>query len=70
MVIDSKSGKVTASVSCVGLVDDIAYDANLKRVYLSGDPFVEVFKQGDADHYESLGKIAGGARRLQSSALS
>jgi len=62
VVIDSDTGKVTASVPCVGMVDDIAYDAKLKRIYLSGDQFVEVFKQGDADHYTSLGKIASGFR--------
>jgi len=37
VVIDSESGKVRASVPCVGMVDDIAYDAKLKGVYLSGD---------------------------------
>lgn len=47
---------------CAGMVDDIAYDAKLKRVYLSADQFVEVFKQGDADHYTSLGKTASGFR--------
>ncbi len=62
VAIDSETGKVTASVPCVGLVDDIAYDATLKRVYLSGDQFVEVFKQDDADHYTSLGKITSGFR--------
>ena len=62
VVIDSETGKVTASVPCVGMVDDIAYDAKLKRIYLSGDQFVEVFKQDDADHYTSLGKIASGFR--------
>ncbi len=62
VAMDSETGKVTASVPCVGLVDDIAYDAKLKRLYLSGDQFVEVFKQEDADHYTSLGKIAGGFR--------
>jgi hypothetical protein len=61
-VIDSDTGKVTATVPCVGMVDDIAYDAKLKRVYLSGDQFVEVFQQDDADHYTSLGKMAGGFR--------
>jgi DNA-binding beta-propeller fold protein YncE len=62
VAMDSETGKVTASVPCVGLVDDIAYDPKLKRVYLSGDQFVEVFKQDDADHYTSLGKIASGFR--------
>ena len=62
VVIDSDTGKVTTSVPCVGMVDDIAYDAKLKRVYLSGDQFVEVVKQDDADHYTSLGKTASGFR--------
>jgi DNA-binding beta-propeller fold protein YncE len=62
VVIDSDTGKVTASIPCVGLVDDIAYDAKLKRVYLSGDQFVEVFKQDDADRYTSLGTVASGFR--------
>ncbi len=62
VVIDSDTGKVTGSVPCVSMVDDIAYDEKLKRIYLSGDQFVEVFKQGDADHYTSLGKIASGFR--------
>jgi DNA-binding beta-propeller fold protein YncE len=62
IVIDSDTGKVTTSVPCVGMVDDIAYDAKLKRVYLSGDQFVEIFKQDDADHYTSLGKVPSGFR--------
>ena len=37
VVMDSETGKVTTSVPCVGMVDDIAYDAQLKRIYLSGD---------------------------------
>ncbi len=62
IVIDSDTGKVTTSIPCVGLVDDIAYDAKLKRFYLSGDQFMEVFKQDDADHYTSLGKTASAFR--------
>lgn len=34
----------------------------MKSFYLYGDLFVEVFKQGDADHYTSLGKTASGFR--------
>lgn len=32
------------------------------HVYLSRDGFVEIFKQDDADHYNSLGKVPGGFR--------
>ena len=62
IVIDSDSGAVKANLACVGMVDDLAYDAKLKRVYLSGDQFVEVFQQQDSDHYTSLGKIPSGFR--------
>ena len=62
VVMNSDTGKVITSVACVGIVDDIAYDAKLKRLYLSGDQFIEVFRQGDGDHYSSLGKIASGFR--------
>src|SRR5215472_758237 len=62
IVLDSGTGTVKANLPCVGMVDDIAYDSKLKRVYLSGDQFVQVFKQDDADHYKSLGKIATGFR--------
>ena len=61
VVMDSDTG-MTGSVPCVNMIDDIAYDPKLKRIYLSGDGFVEVFKQADADHYTSLGKIATGFR--------
>ena len=44
------------------MMDDIAYDPKLKRFYLSGDQFVDVFKQEDADDYTSLGKTASGFR--------
>jgi hypothetical protein len=60
VVMNSDSGKVTTSVPCVGMVDDIAYDVKLKRFYLSGDQFVEVFKRENADDYTSLGKTASG----------
>jgi hypothetical protein len=67
VVIDSETGKVTTSVPCVAMVDDIAYDPKLKRFYLSGDQFVEVFKQDGADHYTHWGRPrVAFARRLRS----
>jgi DNA-binding beta-propeller fold protein YncE len=62
IVLNSDTGKVVASVAAVGMVDDMAYDAKQKRIYVAGDQFVDVFGQKDADHYGLLGRIPGSFR--------
>jgi DNA-binding beta-propeller fold protein YncE len=62
IVLDSDSGKVITETSAVGMVDDAAYDAQHKRVYVAGDQFVDVFEQKDPDHYSLLGRVPGGFR--------
>jgi DNA-binding beta-propeller fold protein YncE len=62
MVLDSNSGKVIAELNCAELVDDIAYDSESKRIYLSGDKVVEVLQQRDADNYEKIGVTTGAFR--------
>ena len=62
IVLNSDTGKVVAEVAAVGMVDDMAYDAKQKRIYVAGDQFVDVFNQKDADHYALLGKIPGSFR--------
>jgi DNA-binding beta-propeller fold protein YncE len=62
VVLNSDDGKLVAEYPAVGLVDDAAYDAVHKRVYIAGDQFVEVFEQKDADHYESVAKVPGSFR--------
>jgi DNA-binding beta-propeller fold protein YncE len=62
MVLNSDTGKVVTSVPAVGMVDDMAYDARQKRIYVAGDQFVDVFYQKDADHYDRLGRIPGSFR--------
>jgi hypothetical protein len=43
-------------------VDDLAYDAQRKRIYMSGaEGFVNVYQQKDADTYEAFSKIPTGA---------
>jgi hypothetical protein len=61
-ILNSDSGKVVASLPAVGMVDEMAYDAKQKRIYLAGDRFVDVFQQKDADHYVSLAKVPSGFR--------
>jgi DNA-binding beta-propeller fold protein YncE len=62
IVLNSDTGKVVARVPAVGMVDDMAYDAKLKRIYLAGDGSVDVFEQKDPDHYHLMGKIPGSFR--------
>jgi len=62
IVLNSDTGKLVASLPAVGLVDDMAYDAKQKRIYLAGDGSVDVFEQKDADHYALLGKVPGSFR--------
>jgi YVTN family beta-propeller protein len=62
VVLNSENGKVIADLPAVGMVDDAAYDAQHKRVYLAGDQFLDVFEQKDADHYSLLAKIPGSFR--------
>ncbi len=62
VVLNSDDGKLIADLRAVGFVDDMSYDAKLKRLYLAGDQFVDVFEQKDADHYALLAKITGSFR--------
>jgi len=62
VVLDSDSGKTIADLPAVGMVDDAAYDATHKRIYLAGDGYLDVFEQKDADHYSLLGRVQGGFR--------
>jgi len=65
VVLDTESGRATANVEIVGDTDDVFYDAELARVYVSGGSgSVTVVQQKGADLYEVLAnvKTAAGAR--------
>jgi DNA-binding beta-propeller fold protein YncE len=62
IVLNSDSGKVIATIPAVGMVDDMSYDAQHKRLYLAGDGALDVFEQNDPDHYALLARIPGGFR--------
>ena len=57
IVLNSDTGTIVASLPCGHLVDDIAYDATSKRIYVSGSDFIDIFQQTDADHYEQVGHV-------------
>jgi DNA-binding beta-propeller fold protein YncE len=62
VVLNSDTGKVIANLPAVGLVDDMAFDAKNKRIYLAGDGFLDVFEQKDPDHYAQLARVPGSFR--------
>jgi YVTN family beta-propeller protein len=65
VVLDTKSGKVVATLPVVQDSDDLYYDEERKRVYASGgEGFISVFQQDSADRYRLLANIpsAVGAR--------
>lgn len=64
-VFDTNSGHLVAALPCAQDADDLYYDAARRRIYVSsGEGFISVFQQKDADHYEILAKVptAVGAR--------
>src|SRR5215213_5293915 len=59
LIIDTDTGKQTASVEIVGDTDDLFYDAGKRRVYVvGGEGFVDVFEQRDADRYLRVARLA------------
>jgi WD40 repeat protein len=61
VVLDSNTGKELQVLSIHKGIDDLIYDPVNRRVYASTDGFVDVFAQGDLDHYASLGSVPTGA---------
>jgi DNA-binding beta-propeller fold protein YncE len=58
VVFDTDTGKVIATIPCVGEADDLFYDEAHKRIYVTGDEgFISVVAQTDADHYEPIAKL-------------
>jgi DNA-binding beta-propeller fold protein YncE len=59
LVIDTETGRQTASVEIVGDTDDLFYDGMKSRVYvIGGGGFVDVLDQRDPDHYNRMEHIA------------
>jgi DNA-binding beta-propeller fold protein YncE len=62
-VLNTDTGNMVATLPAADGVDDLAFDPQTGRIYLAGaEGFVSVFRQVDADHYESIGKVSTGSR--------
>ena len=65
VVFDTDSGHQLAALPSVQDADDLYYDTERKRVYVSGgEGYISVFQQRDSDHYEPIARVptAVGAR--------
>ena len=65
LVLDTRSGAITAALPTIGDADDIFYDGSSRRLYVSGgEGAVAVVAQQDRDHYHEVARIptAAGAR--------
>jgi YVTN family beta-propeller protein len=58
VVFDTESGKQIIALDISGDTDDVFFDQENKRIYVSaGDGHIDVFSQSDADHYQPITKI-------------
>lgn len=65
VVLDSESGSLVADLPISGDTDDLFYDADRKRIYIScGEGFIDVVQESSSDKYQRIEKIptAPGAR--------
>lgn len=57
-IVDTTNNRLVKVHAISGDIDDLFYDAKRKCIYAScGEGFIDVIKQTDPDHYETLGKI-------------
>jgi len=60
VVFNTETGKQLEALPIEKGVDDVVFDAASGRIYASCDGFISVYRETDADHYQSLGKVASG----------
>ena len=57
IVFNTDTGKVVASLPCVGGNSDMSFDVVHKRIYVTGSETASVFEQEDADHYKHIAEV-------------
>jgi DNA-binding beta-propeller fold protein YncE len=60
IVFNTETGKQLDALAIEKGVDDVIFDAASGRIYASCDGFINVYRETDVDHYESLGKVVSG----------
>jgi DNA-binding beta-propeller fold protein YncE len=62
IVLNTESGKIVSSLPAAAMVDEMAYDAQHKRLYFAGTMFIDVFEQGAGGQYQQAGHIPSSFR--------
>lgn len=57
IVLNTDTGKVVATLPCVGVNSDMWRDTARSRIYVTGSETASVFEQRDADHYEHIAEV-------------
>src|SRR5216684_7164182 len=57
IIFNTDTGKVVASLPCVGVNSDMSFDVSRKRIYVTGSEMASVFEQRDADHYQHIAEV-------------
>jgi hypothetical protein len=58
-ILDSQNGHIISDVAISGDTDDLFYDSNAKRIYIScGEGFIDVVEQQSPDKYLRLERVA------------
>jgi hypothetical protein len=60
IAFNTDTGSVVANLPCVGVNDDMFFDATHRRIYVTGDGTTSVFQQRDPDHYEHIAEVPTG----------
>jgi len=62
VVFDTQTGKELQSLTIGRRTDDLMFDAGSKRIYATsgGAGVIDVYKETDPDHYQSLGQVPSG----------
>lgn len=62
LVYDTRTGRASGSFDVVGDTDDLFYDAQPQRLYVSGgEGYLDAFQQQDADHFTRVAHVATAA---------
>jgi DNA-binding beta-propeller fold protein YncE len=57
VVVNTDNGQSVASFDAPGRTNGLVFDAVNRRIYASGDDYIGVFAQRDADHYEEIARV-------------
>ncbi len=57
VVLDTDTGKSVASFEAPQRTNELQFDKANRRIYLTGDDYIAVFQQKDADRYEELARV-------------